>query len=144
MGIRALSPPTPQGTTQWHHAAKVQARKVGADFVDNARSAIGLAQSVAGATGNRDMNSTARDLSGLARDGVSMYQQGQSVGSASGTRHVDQVSRMVDSAGRLYQNSQRATHEYNKRALDRATKELRQNGYGEGATIPQYREREGG
>ncbi|WP_196251496.1 hypothetical protein [Cupriavidus necator] len=122
----------------------VQARKVGADFVDIARSAIGLAQSVAGATGNRDINTTARDLSGLARDGVSMYQQGQSVGSASGTRRVDQVSRMVDSAGRIYQNSQRATHEYDKRALDRATKELRQNGYGEGATIPQYREREGG
>ncbi|QYY33596.1 hypothetical protein K2O51_31725 (plasmid) [Cupriavidus pinatubonensis] len=126
----------------------VHARKVGANFVDIARSAIGLAQSVAGATGNRNTNATARDVGGLARDGISMLQQGQSVGSASGTRQVDQVARMVDSAGRFVQNSERAQSDYQKRyggsTLDRATQELRQNGYGHGDGNVQYREREGG
>lgn len=126
----------------------VHARKVGANFVDIARSAIGVAQSVANATGNREMSATARDLSGLARDGVSMYQQGQGVGSANGTRRVDQISRMVDSAGRMYQSGQRAQQDHQKRyggtTLDRATQELRQNGYGQGETTLRYREREGG
>ncbi|WP_342051356.1 MULTISPECIES: hypothetical protein [unclassified Cupriavidus] len=126
----------------------VQARKVGANFVDIARSAIGLAQSVANASGNRDMNATARDLSGLARDGVSIYQQGQAVGSANGTRQVDQLSRMVDSAGRIYQNAQRAQQDHQKRyggsTLEKATQDLRQNGYGQGDSGVQYREREGG
>lgn len=126
----------------------VHARKVGANFADIARSAIGLAQAVANATGDRNMSDTARDLGGLARDGVSIYQEGQSVGSASGTRRVDQISRTLDAAGRAYQNGQRANRDYDKRyggsALDKATQELRQNGYGEGGTTLQYREREGG
>ncbi|WP_432263564.1 hypothetical protein [Cupriavidus sp. TMH.W2] len=126
----------------------VQARKVGANFVDIARSAIGLAQSVANASGNRDTNATTRDLAGLGRDGVSIYQQGQAVGSASGTRQVDQISRMIDSAGRIYQSGQRAQQDHQKRyggsTLDRATQDLRQNGYGQGDASLQYREREGG
>lgn len=126
----------------------VHVRKIGANFVDIARSAIGLAQSVANASGNRDMNATARDLSGLARDGVSMYQQGQSVGSANGTRQVDQIARMVDSAGRIYQSGQRAQQDHQKRyggsTLDKATQDLRQNGYGQGDSTVHYREREGG
>jgi hypothetical protein len=119
-------------------------RQVGASFADIARSAVGMAQAVASATGSRDTNATARDVGGLTRDGVSLLQQGQSASTATGTNRVDQLSRMIDAGGRLVQNTRRAQTDYDKRTLDRATQELRQNGYNSDGNTLRYRDRDGG